>query len=46
MNRHHCGTDQADRMLGHRSDHFLATLAANQFGFAFLVSHLESSEQA
>jgi hypothetical protein len=39
MNGDHRGADQADRVLGHRPDHFLTPLAANQFGFALLVSH-------
>ena len=39
MNGHHRGADQADRVLSQRSDHFLAPLAANQVGFALLVSH-------
>jgi hypothetical protein len=39
MDGHHRGTDQADRVLDHRPDHFLTPLAANQVGFALLVSH-------
>lgn len=39
MNGDHGGSDQADRVLGHRVDHFLAPLAANEVGFALLVSH-------
>jgi hypothetical protein len=33
------GTDQADRVLDQRPDHFLTPFAANQVGFALLVSH-------
>ena len=33
------GPNQADRMFGQRPDHLLAPLAANQVGFALLVSH-------
>ena len=39
MQRDHRGGDQADRVLGHRPDHFLTPLAKNQVGFALLVSH-------
>jgi hypothetical protein len=39
MNGDHRGRDQADGMLGQRPDHLLAPLAANQAGFALLVSH-------
>jgi hypothetical protein len=33
------GTDQADRVLDQRPDHFLTPFAANQIGFSLLVSH-------
>jgi hypothetical protein len=39
MDCHERGGDQANHMFGHRLDHLLATLAANQFGFASLFSH-------
>jgi hypothetical protein len=40
MNGDHRGSDQADRVLGQRVDHFLAPLAANEVRFALLVGHL------
>jgi hypothetical protein len=39
MNRYHRGTNQAHCVLYQRPDHFLTPLAANQIGFALLVSH-------
>jgi hypothetical protein len=39
MHGHNGHGDQADRMFGQRLDHLLAPLAANQVGFALLVSH-------
>jgi len=39
MDRHDGGPDQADRVLDQRPDHFLTPFAANQVGFALLVSH-------
>jgi hypothetical protein len=33
------GAHQADRVLDQRPDHFLTPFAANQVGFALLVSH-------
>lgn len=39
MDGDHRGSDQADRVLGHGMNHFLAPLAANEVGFALLVSH-------
>jgi hypothetical protein len=42
MNRDHRGRNQADGVLGQWPHHFLAALAANQAGFALLVSHWEN----
>jgi hypothetical protein len=39
MNGHDCGGDQADCVLCHWPDHFLAPFATNQLSFALLVSH-------
>lgn len=39
MDGYDCGADQADRVLDERPDHFLTPFAANQVGFALLVSH-------
>jgi len=39
MDGHERGGDQANHMFGQRTDHLLAPLTANQFGFAFLFSH-------
>lgn len=39
MNGHDRGTNQADRVVGEGPDHFLATLAANEFGIALFLSH-------
>ena len=43
MNRDYRGRHQAHGVLGQWPHHFLAALAANQAGFALLVSHLEES---
>lgn len=39
MDGHERGGDEADHMFGQRLDHLLTPLAANQLGFAFLLSH-------
>ena len=39
MNGHHRGGDQAYRVLCQWADHFLAPFAANEVGFALLVTH-------
>jgi hypothetical protein len=39
MNRHHRCGHQADRVLCYGADHFLASLAENEVGFALVVRH-------
>ena len=39
MNGHDRGGDQADSVLGHGANHFLASLAQNEVTFALLVRH-------
>jgi hypothetical protein len=39
MDCYNGGTDQADRVLDQRPDHFLTPFTAHQVGFALLVSH-------
>src|SRR3989442_9947022 len=46
MNGHDRGADQADRMFDHRPNHFLASFAANQAGFAVLISHGKSLSES
>ena len=46
MNGHDRGADQADGMLGDGPYHLLASLTANQAGFAGLISHSESLSES
>ena len=46
MNGDDGGANQADRMLGHRPYHLLASLTANQASFAALLSHSKSLSQS
>jgi hypothetical protein len=45
MNGDDRATDQADRILGQRPDHFLTASAENQVGFALLFSHCASASK-
>jgi hypothetical protein len=46
MNGDDRGANQADRMLGHRPYHLLASLTAKQARFAVLISHSESLRES
>ena len=46
MNGDDGGANQADRMLGHRPYHLLASRTANHAGFAVLISHVESLRES
>jgi hypothetical protein len=46
VNGHDRGADQADRVLRHWPYHLLASLAANQFGFALFFGHWKTLRQS